>query len=210
MDAISSLPPDAALIVDQCEEVVLLCDDPAEQTRFLTVLAERSERSDVVVAVRADRLGDLSAVPAFARMVQRGFVLLGAHARGRSAGVDRRARSPGRPAPGARPRQPARPRGRGRAGSAAAALPRPAPHVGAARGAHAHRRRLHVDGRHQGRRRPVGRGGLRGDHTGTASDPAGHAPQAGGRRTRRRADPGPRPAAQPRDRRGSTRICSNG
>jgi WD40 repeat protein/DNA-binding SARP family transcriptional activator len=69
---------DTVLVVDQCEEALTLCSDRDEQARFFDTLAERAERCPLVVAIRADRLGDLSAHPAFARIVQRGFVLLGA------------------------------------------------------------------------------------------------------------------------------------
>jgi WD40 repeat protein/DNA-binding SARP family transcriptional activator/energy-coupling factor transporter ATP-binding protein EcfA2 len=80
MSTLEWVPADAhtVLVVDQCEEVLTLCSDGDEQTGFFSTLAERAERGPVVVAIRADRLGDLSAHPAFARIVQRGFVLLGA------------------------------------------------------------------------------------------------------------------------------------
>ena len=79
MDTLTWLPTDAdmVLVVDQCEEVLTLCSDSDEQARFFNALAERAERSPLVVALRADRLGELSAHPSFARIVQRGFVLLG-------------------------------------------------------------------------------------------------------------------------------------
>ncbi len=80
MDSIEWLPADrdAVLVVDQCEEAITLCSDGDERARFFDTLAERAERGPLVVAIRADRLGDLSAHPAFAGIVQRGFVLLGA------------------------------------------------------------------------------------------------------------------------------------
>ncbi len=80
MYSLEWLPADrnTVLVVDQCEEALTLCSDGDEQTRFFSALAERAERCPVVVAIRADRLGELSAYPAFARIVQRGFVLLGA------------------------------------------------------------------------------------------------------------------------------------
>jgi WD40 repeat protein len=69
---------DTVLVVDQCEEALTLCSDRGEQARFFDTLVERAQRCPLVVAIRADRLGELSAHPAFARIVQRGFVLLGA------------------------------------------------------------------------------------------------------------------------------------
>jgi WD40 repeat protein/DNA-binding SARP family transcriptional activator/energy-coupling factor transporter ATP-binding protein EcfA2 len=81
MDALTAVPasgPTPVLIVDQCEEAVSLCDDPAEQTRFFAALVEHTLRGRLVVALRADRMGDLSAHPAFARLVERGLYLLSA------------------------------------------------------------------------------------------------------------------------------------
>ena len=69
----------SVLVVDQCEEVFTLCDDPAERSG-LPRRPGRSRRAGrrVVVALRADRLGEVSAIPAFARLVERGLYLLGA------------------------------------------------------------------------------------------------------------------------------------
>jgi WD40 repeat protein/DNA-binding SARP family transcriptional activator len=80
IEALTSLPVngDVVLVVDQCEEAVSLCADQAERARFFTALAELAERSPLVLAVRADRLADVSASPAFARIVERGLYLLGA------------------------------------------------------------------------------------------------------------------------------------
>ena len=80
IDALTGLPTsgDTVLVVDQCEEAVSLCADLSEQTRFFSTLAERSERSPLVVAVRADRLAEVSSSPAFARTIERGLYLLGA------------------------------------------------------------------------------------------------------------------------------------
>ena len=118
-------------------------------------------RAPLVVALRADRLGDVSAYPAFARPRRARPVPARADGRGRPAGGDRGTGAPGRAAARAGPGRPARARGGGRAGRAAAAVPRAAPDLGAARRAHAHRRRLRADRRHPRRRRPVRRGGLR-------------------------------------------------
>ena len=79
-DALTILPtrgPAPVLVVDQCEEAVTLCDDPAEQVRFFAALAAHAERGMLVVALRADRLGELSGHPGFARLIERGLYLLG-------------------------------------------------------------------------------------------------------------------------------------
>jgi hypothetical protein len=79
MDALTALPqsgPVPELVVDQCEEAVTLCRDADEQSRFFAALARHAEQALLVVALRADRLGELSAHPAFARMVERGLYLL--------------------------------------------------------------------------------------------------------------------------------------
>lgn len=81
MDTLTVLPntgPAPVLVVDQCEETVALCDDPAERSRFFAALAAHSERAPLVVAVRADRLGELSAHPVLARLIEPGVYLLGA------------------------------------------------------------------------------------------------------------------------------------
>jgi WD40 repeat protein/DNA-binding SARP family transcriptional activator len=80
-DALTVLPasgPAPVVVVDQCEEAVSLCDDFSERTRFFAALAAHAERGPLVVALRADRLGELSAYPSFARLVEPGLYLLGA------------------------------------------------------------------------------------------------------------------------------------
>jgi DNA-binding SARP family transcriptional activator/WD40 repeat protein/energy-coupling factor transporter ATP-binding protein EcfA2 len=64
------------LFVDQCEEAFTLCQGADDRTRFFTALTEHSERSQLIVALRADRLGDLSKHPEFAGLVERGLYLL--------------------------------------------------------------------------------------------------------------------------------------
>jgi WD40 repeat protein len=80
MDALTALPgegPVPVLVVDQCEEVITLCDDPDERARFLAALAAHAQQGLLVVASRADRLGELSAHPGFARLIEPGLYLLG-------------------------------------------------------------------------------------------------------------------------------------
>jgi DNA-binding SARP family transcriptional activator/WD40 repeat protein len=83
MDALTALgesEPPPVLVVDQCEEAVTICDDPAEQAGFFDALAAYPERAPLVVALRADRMTDVSRHPAFARLVERGLHLLTAMA----------------------------------------------------------------------------------------------------------------------------------
>jgi DNA-binding SARP family transcriptional activator/WD40 repeat protein len=66
------------LVVDQGEEAVTLCHDTAERDRFYAALADRAADGEaLVVALRADRLGEVSAHPGFARVIERGLYLLG-------------------------------------------------------------------------------------------------------------------------------------
>jgi WD40 repeat protein/DNA-binding SARP family transcriptional activator len=78
LTALGTVPAGSVLVVDQCEEAFALCEDAAERTRFLDALVEHAARAPLVVALRADRLGDLAAHPAFARLVERSLHLLGA------------------------------------------------------------------------------------------------------------------------------------
>lgn len=79
MDALSAPGvPGEVLVVDQAEEVFTLCADVGERTRFLDALAGYAGKAGLIVAIRADRLGDVSAHPVFARVVERGLFLLGA------------------------------------------------------------------------------------------------------------------------------------
>lgn len=73
MDALTAVPAAAVLVVDQCEEAVTLCTDPAETSAFFDALAERDQ---LVVALRADRMGAVAGHPGFARVVERGLYLI--------------------------------------------------------------------------------------------------------------------------------------
>ena len=77
LDAVPAGSARSALIVDQCEEALLLCDDSEEQERFFTTLAHRVFEELVVVTLRADRLGDIVRFPEFAQLTQANMVLLG-------------------------------------------------------------------------------------------------------------------------------------
>ncbi len=66
------------LVVDQCEEALGADVDPHSQAAFFAGLVEHSRDGTLVLALRADRLGALSAHPALARIVERGLYLLSA------------------------------------------------------------------------------------------------------------------------------------
>ena len=79
LDSLAGLPvhaPWPVLVVDQAEEVVTLCADPGERAEYLARL--EAYAGPAVLALRADRLGDLSTTPAMARMLERGLHLPGA------------------------------------------------------------------------------------------------------------------------------------
>ena len=79
LDMLSGLPdrsPHPILVVDQCEEVFSLCRDAAEQRAFLDRVVDHARTAPVVVALRADRMGDVSGHPGFARLVERGLYVL--------------------------------------------------------------------------------------------------------------------------------------
>ena len=79
MSALSGLPsrPGTVLLVDQCEEALGLEEGAPERVEFFAALVEFAQRHPLVVTLRADRLGDLSAHPDFARLVETGLYLLG-------------------------------------------------------------------------------------------------------------------------------------
>lgn len=78
-DALSVLPRagTAVLVVDQCEEAISLCDSSEERAQFFAALSEHATRAPLVVALRADRIGETSTFPSFARLVEQGLFLLG-------------------------------------------------------------------------------------------------------------------------------------
>ena len=67
------------LVVDQCEEALAARRDSPEREEFFAGLVDFAARgTPLVVTLRADRLGELSAHPDFARLVENGLYLLGA------------------------------------------------------------------------------------------------------------------------------------
>lgn len=67
-----------AVVVDQAEESFALCKDLDERKSFWAAVEEMSEHAPVVVAFRADRMGDVASDGSLARLVERGLFLLGA------------------------------------------------------------------------------------------------------------------------------------
>lgn len=63
------------LIVDQCEQA-FAADDPAEIREFFDALAQMVFRGGLVVAIRADRLGDLADHEGFAQIIQSHLLML--------------------------------------------------------------------------------------------------------------------------------------
>jgi WD40 repeat protein/DNA-binding SARP family transcriptional activator len=81
---LGSLPPARTrgkprpLVVDQAEELFSLCRDAAERERFVELLAEHVQVAPLVLVLRADRMGDISAHPPLAQLVERGLYVLAA------------------------------------------------------------------------------------------------------------------------------------
>lgn len=79
MAALSAIPavgPRPVLVVDQCEEAVAPGVDVEEQAAFFAALSAHARRAPLVIAFRADRLGDLAAHGDFVPLVERGLHLL--------------------------------------------------------------------------------------------------------------------------------------
>jgi DNA-binding SARP family transcriptional activator/WD40 repeat protein len=80
MDSITGLKPRGrqTLVVDQAEEAVTLCPDPAERSRYFDALAQHvGAGGALVLALRTDHLGDLAPYPQIARVLEDGMYLLG-------------------------------------------------------------------------------------------------------------------------------------
>ena len=79
---VGSLPPPRIsgkprpLVLDQAEELFSLCHVQVERERFVHLLADHAEVAPLVLALRADRMGDVSAHPALAQLVERGLYVL--------------------------------------------------------------------------------------------------------------------------------------
>jgi DNA-binding SARP family transcriptional activator/WD40 repeat protein len=78
LDALPRRSVRDAWVVDQCEEVFSLCSVAEQRSEFLDRLVAHAEQAPLVIALRADRLAELSPYPSFTRLVERGLHLLGA------------------------------------------------------------------------------------------------------------------------------------
>ena len=65
------------LVVDQCEEAIVSCSDLDERDAFFEALIAHAAHAPLVIALRADHVGDFSAHDDIARLVERGLFLLG-------------------------------------------------------------------------------------------------------------------------------------
>jgi DNA-binding SARP family transcriptional activator/WD40 repeat protein len=79
MSALSGVPnrQGTVLVVDQCEEALTVQEGSPERDEFFAALVEFARRHPLVLTMRADRLGELSTHPDFARLVENGLYLLG-------------------------------------------------------------------------------------------------------------------------------------
>ena len=75
--AMATEPSGVAVVVDQLEELFTASDAGADVEAFLSRLVAHADAGALVlVTLRADYLADLSACPAFARLAERGLMLL--------------------------------------------------------------------------------------------------------------------------------------
>lgn len=66
------------LVVDQAEEAVTVCADPAEREAYFAALAAHAAGGGpLVLSMRTDHLGDLAPYPKMAQLLQEGLYLLG-------------------------------------------------------------------------------------------------------------------------------------
>ena len=80
VDLLTGLKPRGrqTLVVDQVEEALTLCTDPAERARFFTALATHvGAGGGLVLSLRADHIGDLAPYADIARILEEGLYLLG-------------------------------------------------------------------------------------------------------------------------------------
>jgi DNA-binding SARP family transcriptional activator/WD40 repeat protein len=76
--AVASAAPEAALVVDQAEELFTVCTDAEARNRFVDAIAACASTSPVVIVLRADHVGSTAAHPALRHFVEDGLYLLGA------------------------------------------------------------------------------------------------------------------------------------
>ncbi|WP_122263008.1 BTAD domain-containing putative transcriptional regulator [Ornithinimicrobium cerasi] len=74
--ATAGVAPGTVLVVDQCEEIFAATVPPEVRAGFLGSVVGHASHGPVLITLRADRLGDLSAYPPMARLVEDGLYLL--------------------------------------------------------------------------------------------------------------------------------------
>ena len=77
LDAALDGPAPYLLVVDQAEELFSLSEDEHLLSEFVERLVDVAQDTKVVLALRAERLADVSAHPGLARLVEQGLHLLG-------------------------------------------------------------------------------------------------------------------------------------
>jgi hypothetical protein len=77
-DVLAGVERGSVLVVDQLEELFVLCNDPAARARFASGVCRWAVAAPVVVTLRADHLGEVTELPDLAARVQAGIYLLGA------------------------------------------------------------------------------------------------------------------------------------
>ena len=75
--ALAATPSDAALVVDQLEEIFTACDDPEARQAFAVLLARRAGTALVVATLRADHVASIAAITALAELIESRIYLLG-------------------------------------------------------------------------------------------------------------------------------------
>ena len=75
--AIAATGPDAALVIDQAEELFSVCTDAAVRAEFCSAIAAHAERRPVVLVLRADHLGATTGHPELLHLVETSLQLLG-------------------------------------------------------------------------------------------------------------------------------------
>ncbi|HEX2370894.1 MAG TPA: BTAD domain-containing putative transcriptional regulator, partial [Acidimicrobiia bacterium] len=76
--ALAGVARGSLLVVDQLEELFVLCDDPAARTRFAAAVVRWSATAPVIVTLRADHLADVAEHTDLTTRIQGGIYLLGA------------------------------------------------------------------------------------------------------------------------------------
>ncbi|MEU1973529.1 BTAD domain-containing putative transcriptional regulator [Microbacterium sp. NPDC019599] len=77
LDALPPMRSTDVLVVDQCEQALVSCADEEERSAFFRRLVEQLFRGPLIVAIRADRLGDLALHAEFSGVLRSHVTMLG-------------------------------------------------------------------------------------------------------------------------------------